>query len=90
MDTVWLRKPRTEMGLKPKCTIYLNWTGPSCGKPAVSRNEWGGFQCEWHSSLKRHKDNPIGPYEVISGNGLLAKLRLQMAYIRYLLSRKKK
>lgn len=66
--------------LKPRCTIYLNWTGPSCEKNAVSRNDYGGFQCEWHSSIKPCASNKPGPYKSIQGNGIVSRLHLQTAY----------
>lgn len=65
----------------PKCTIFQNWTGPECGKPAVSMNDYGGFQCEFHSSLPKCTDNKPGPFKEIDES---APNELQIAYDDYL------
>jgi hypothetical protein len=70
--------------MKPKCTIFTGWTGPECGKDAISRNDYGGFQCEFHDSLERCEDNPIGSYEVIENDSE----KLSAAYAQYLESKK--
>lgn len=48
--------------MKPKCTIFKNWTGPECGDEAVSMNDYGGFQCKFHDSIPRCKNNSPGPH----------------------------
>jgi len=97
------------MHIKPRCTISLDWNGKrSCGEPAISRNDFGGFQCEWHTSLGRCKTNPHGPYTSINcaqheDNDperlisipdirylFMDKVRLQAAYILYLLGYRRK
>lgn len=66
--------------MKPKCTIFKGWRGPECGDDAISRNDYGGFQCSFHDSLPRCEDNPVGPYEVIEND----PDKLAAAYAEYL------
>ncbi len=66
----------------PKCTIFSGWTGPECGKDAVSLNDYGGFQCEFHDSLIPCKDNKVGPVTRIEKG----EPGLQEAYDLYLKS----
>src|ERR1017187_1964989 len=43
-----------EVMFKPKCTIATYWNDPKPdGNPAIARNKFGGFECEWHHSLPR-------------------------------------
>jgi len=69
----------------PKCTIYRDWGGPRCGKPAISRNDFGGYQCEFHGSFGRHPENKPGKFRVITGKTLLSRLYLRIAYVLFLL-----
>ena len=66
----------------PKCTIFTGWTGPECGDEAVSLNDYGGFQCEWHDSIPPCKDNKPGPVTPIAKG----EPGLQEAYDKYLAS----
>jgi hypothetical protein len=66
----------------PKCTIFSGWTGPECGADAVSLNDYGGFQCEFHDSLIPCKDNKVGPVAPIAKG----EPGLQEAYEKYLAS----
>lgn len=66
--------------MKPKCTIFIGWTGPECGRDAISRNDYGGFQCEFHDSLNRCEDNPPGPFHPIDND----PVQLETAYDEYL------
>lgn len=69
--------------MKPKCTIYLNWTGPECGKDAVSRNTWGGFQCLDHHCMPQERSR-LGPYDRINARkSAQQKLYLYVAYYMF-------
>lgn len=74
---------------KPKCSIWLNWSGPSCGKPAIARNRFGGFECNWHHSLplNTQPDHYFAPGVLVRPIGPESWLRLRVAYlVRSLLS----
>lgn len=73
--------------IKPKCTIYKDWGGPSCGAPAISRNDWGGYQCKFHDSFARHPSNKVGPYRVLNSKTLLSRLALKIVYAIYVLGK---
>lgn len=72
---------------KPKCTIYQGWSGPECGDLAISMNDYGGFQCRFHTSLKRYDGNKLGPYSPI-GEG--SPDELQAAYSAHLQTQRDK
>lgn len=68
-----------------KCTISLDWRGPACGEVAISMNDYGGFQCEWHDSMKRCEANPPGPFAPISKDDPNAAEKLQAAWDKRIL-----
>lgn len=76
--------------MKPKCTIFGGWTGPECGKDAISMNDYGGFQCEFHDSIPPCKDNDPGSFKPIAKDHPDAGLMLQEAYDRYLKTEQQK
>jgi hypothetical protein len=76
--------------MKPKCTIFKGWTGPECGDDAVSLNDYGGFECEFHSSLPPCKDNKLGPIRRIAKTDVNAQALLEEAYDLHLKTEQEK
>ncbi len=73
--------------LSPKCTIWMGWTGPVCGLKAVRRNRFGGFECQWHSSLCDNKTQPDSYFNLIvkeiGSVTFMERMNLRLAYWVY-------
>lgn len=69
--------------LKPRCSIMTDWSGSHCGQTAISRNDYGGFECEFHSGMVGNPSNPTGPYREIRATTFLTRIWLLLTYWGY-------
>lgn len=73
------------MIFKPKCTIANGWSDRrGCGKDAVGRNKFGGFECVFHHSLPKNTQ----PDSFFNKGVLVQEIdepsfRLTIAYLAY-------
>lgn len=86
------------MKLFPKCSMAVGsgWIGShSCGKPAIFRNRFGGYECQEHHDLyeyvmsspayRKQDDECFSPgiiVKPIDGRTLLGRLQLILASLR--------
>lgn len=70
--------------LTPKCSIARDWTDHRpCGKEAITRNNRGGLQCEFHSEGTPYP-NPNPSCVPLNAKSSFVRLRMRLTYIKYL------